>query len=154
MGTTYKLVEVTYDEEQEGGSMNDRWANVTFTVAVVGSKNWADADAVNEALNTFLANKMAEENAHIRLIDGGQTNGADAMARVWAADKEAVEVQSFTPRWNKHPQGAVSKRNWSMANTADAAIIFSTNHENEFVCTDLKRAFGKLSKKCYTVTTN
>ena len=123
--------------------MEDKWAHITFTLAVSGSKTWTDQEAVNTVLDTKLSAQLDMPNAAIRIIDGGQRDGVDAMVRIWASQRDNVEISSYAPRWNKHPQGAVSKRNWSMVNDADAVIVF----ENDFLCTDLHRAAVKTETK-------
>lgn len=129
---------------KESTTMEDKWAHITFTLAISGSKTWTDQEAVNTVLDTKLSKQLEMPNAAIRVIDGGQRDGVDAMVRIWASQRDNVEISSYAPRWNKHPQGAVSKRNWSMVNDADAVIVFDSQlNENDFLCADLHRAAVK-----------
>jgi|TARA_B110000014_G_C19924105_1_gene478065 hypothetical protein len=122
----------------------DRWANITFTLAVTGSKTWTDQAAINETLDIKLSKQLDMPDAIVRVINGGQQDGVDAMVRMWAATKDNVAIDTYRPRWNVHATGAVSKRNWSMVNDADAVMIFDSRlNENDFLCEDLHRAAVK-----------
>lgn len=81
-------------------------------ILITGSRDWADAQTVHDALEGQLV-----EHGSIVVVHGA-ARGADSIADSWAKKKKAeghkVEVESYPADWNRHGKAAGPIRNQQM----------------------------------------
>lgn len=106
---------MTHDAEN---SKRHESAAATRPVFVVtGSRDWRDAEKVNDALDLALA-----FNRNMRLVQGGAA-GADRLAYDWAKERD-VPVATFAPDYQQPSPQRYHERNDRMLDIADQVIAF------------------------------
>lgn len=57
------------------------------------------------------------------LISGG-ANGADELGEMWAIDNAKIPIKKFIPDWEKYGKSAGYRRNVTLVDNCDKAIVF------------------------------
>ena len=83
------------------------------SIAVIGSRTFADYDLLEETLVHYQISK---------LISGG-AKGADSLAERYATN-HCIELVVFKPDWKKYGRGAGPIRNRDIVDAADLVIAF------------------------------
>lgn len=91
-----------------------------FKVIVAGSRTFQDSELVYSKLDKLLTAKF---QTHKVVIISGTAQGADRIGECYARDR-GLEVLRFPAEWEKHGRSAGYKRNVTMANVADACVVF------------------------------
>lgn len=90
-------------------------------VMVTGSRNWSNAQAIEDALEGQLV-----EHGAITVVHGA-ARGADSIADNWAKAKIAqgakVKVESYPAEWNKYGKSAGPKRNQQMVDLGATVVL-------------------------------
>lgn len=83
------------------------------TVAVIGSRSFADARLMREVL----------EGLPIGRIVSGGARGADALAAEYAKAR-GIPLEEIRPDFRQHRAGAPMRRNWEIVQRADVLVAF------------------------------
>lgn len=90
-----------------------------FKVIVAGSRGFSDYEMLERKLDRILVNKVSEG---IEVVCG-EARGADALGKRYALNR-GYKVSSFPADWKKYGVSAGFRRNWEMADYADALVAF------------------------------
>lgn len=88
------------------------------TVIVTGSREWADSEAVWDALY------RARRESGIDLLVHGGAKGADSIAGWWASWNE-VQVQVYPADWERYGKSAGMRRNMEMLKDHPGALVIA-----------------------------
>lgn len=97
-------------------------------VAVVGSRDWKDLDAVKDYVNSL--------DLSDTIVSGG-ARGVDMQAQIAAEDRGMATI-IFRPDWNTHGKRAGILRNMMIVDRADRVVAFwdgrsaGTKHSVEY----------------------
>lgn len=91
-----------------------------MNVAIVGSRNWTDEQAI---INTM--NELVKETLIDHIVSGGAT-GADTIGENWAT-LAGIPVVIHYPDWNRYGKSAGYKRNELIVGDADLVMAFQIN---------------------------
>ena len=83
-------------------------------VAIVGSRGWADIDAIKRYIDGLPADTV--------IISGGAA-GVDTFAEEFAS-KRGLEVKIYYPDWNTHGRSAGMIRNGEIVADSDVVVAF------------------------------
>lgn len=87
-------------------------------VLITGSRDWADAQAVQDALYDLAADQLT-------IVHGACPTGADYHAQVWAIGKPWVTVERHPANWKRWGPKAGPERNVHMVGLgADLCLAF------------------------------
>lgn len=87
------------------------------SVAIVGSRDWPEPDAVVEYVNSL--------DPSDTVVSGGAT-GPDTFAQI-AAEERGMATLIFKPDWNTHGKKAGILRNQTIVDNSDRVVAFWCN---------------------------
>lgn len=91
-----------------------------FRIVVTGSRDWTDVVAITDAL----VRAMSLSGAQSFVIVQGYAQGADHIAKQWAAER-SIPCETFEPFWASQGKSAGPKRNRRMLDAgADLVLAF------------------------------
>lgn len=90
---------------------------MTESVAVVGSREWPDSDAVTDYVNSL--------EPGTTVVSGG-ARGVDQWAEIAALDR-GLPTLIFKPDWDQHGNAAGFIRNMDIVDHADRVVAFWCN---------------------------
>ena len=94
-----------------------------FRVVVAGSRDFIDYAVMVEKLDALLINKKETHNI---VIVSGCARGADLLGESYAEDRDYC-VAKYPADWEQHGKRAGYLRNVTMAENADAVVVFNQN---------------------------
>jgi len=92
-----------------------------FSIVVAGGRTFNDYELMQSKLDQILQDKT--QQGVIITIISGTAGGADKMGEKYAKDR-GLNLKLMPAQWDTHGRSAGYRRNWAMAQVADAVVVF------------------------------
>ena len=105
------------DEFDDDGDTNSK---PDFKVIIAGSRDFNNYDVLCDSCENFLFDIKSD---HDIIILSGGARGGDLLGQRYAEEK-GLRIERYLAEWDKYGRSAGVRRNWIMAEKADALIAF------------------------------